>query len=61
MNKKLDLLEFLKYIIGCDYISDLKTKNYNVRAKEILNQLASSEYSLNQIQNALNYIDTTLE
>jgi hypothetical protein len=35
MNGISDLLEFLKYILGCTYISDLKTKNYNVKAKDL--------------------------
>lgn len=34
-NKHLDLLEFLKYILGCTYISDLKNETYNAKAKLI--------------------------
>lgn len=56
-----DLLEFLKYVLGCAYISDLKTKTYKDKAKRILNQLESNEYSFKEIQDALNYINTTLE
>lgn len=36
MNKYFDLLDFLKYILGCTYISDLKTENYIIKARLIL-------------------------
>lgn len=61
MDEISDLLEFLKYVLGCAYISDLKTKDYKDKAKQILNQLETNEYSSNQIQYVLDYIDATLE
>ena len=39
MNNKLDLFEFLKYILDCTYIFDLRTIHYNNNAKLILKQL----------------------
>lgn len=38
MNNKLDLFEFLKYILDFTYIFDLRTIHYN-NAKLILKQL----------------------
>jgi hypothetical protein len=60
MNKELDLLEFLQYIVGCDYISDLKNEPYNSKAKLLLSQLDVSYYSLNQIKDATEYIYSIL-
>lgn len=59
MNKNannLDLLDFLKYILGCTYISDLRTKPYNNKAKLIFNKLNLKEYSYEQIIDAFKYI-----
>ena len=55
-NKRLDLLEFLKYILGCTYISDLRTGAYNVKAKLILNFLNLKKYPINQVEDAFEYI-----
>lgn len=60
MNENLDLLEFLKYILGCTYMSDLRIEPYNTKAKLILEQLDFGYYSLDQIKDAIEYIDTTL-
>ena len=57
MNKDLELLEFLKYILGCTYISDLKTDPYNDRAKLLLKQLNLDKYSMNQIEDTFEYLD----
>lgn len=56
MNKDLELLEFLKYILGCTYISDLKTDPYNDRAKLLLKHLNLNKYSLYQINDAFIYL-----
>ncbi len=53
-----DLLEFLKYVLNCTYISDLRTETYNIRAKEILDKFDPAYYSLNQIKDAIEYVYT---
>lgn len=53
---KLDLLEFLKYILGCTYISDLRKDPYNFKAKLILKQLNLKKYSLHQLSDVFEYI-----
>jgi hypothetical protein len=55
-NKTLNLLEFLKYILGCTYISDLRFEPYNTKAKLILQFLNRKEYSISQIKDALEYL-----
>ena len=56
MNERFDLLEFLKYVLGCTYVSDLRTEPYNTRARLILERLYLGYYSLNQIRDAIEYI-----
>lgn len=51
-----DLLEFLKYTLGCTYISDLRTEGYNYKAKLILSKLDFRNYSLKQIAEAYKYV-----
>lgn len=51
-----DLLGFLKYTLGCTYISDLRIENYNTKAKLILSKLDFRNYSLKQITEAYKYI-----
>lgn len=57
MNTDLELLEFLKYILDCEYISDLTTKPYNRKARLLLNRLDLNRYyNPNQIKDAFEYI-----
>lgn len=56
MDKDSDLLEFLKYILGCTYISDLRSDPYNTKAKLLLKQLRLKKYSRNQIKEVFDYI-----
>ena len=51
-----DLLEFLRYTLGCTYISDLRTEPYNNKSKILLNKLDWGCYSLNQIRDVVEYI-----
>lgn len=51
-----DLFEFLKYILGCTYISDLRIEPYNIKAKLILNQLNLEKYSSKQLKDVFEYI-----
>ena len=56
MDNNSDLLEFLKYILGCTYISDLRNDSYNTKAKLLFKQLKLKKYSLKQIKDAFDYI-----
>lgn len=56
MNEDVELLDFIKYVLGCTYISDLQTEPYNKRAKMILDKLDLRRYSLYQIRDAIEYI-----
>lgn len=51
-----DLLEFLKYILSCTYISDLKFEPYNDKAKTTLGELNLQKYSLKQLKDVFEYI-----
>ena len=56
-----DLLEFLQYALSCTYISDLKTEQYNKRAKLILEKIDIRNFSMNQIRDAIEYIYSSFE
>lgn len=51
-----DLLEFLKHALGCTYISDLRTEQYNYSAKLLLGKIDLRYFSLNSIKHAIDYI-----
>lgn len=55
-NQNLDLLEFLQYIIGCAYISDLKDSIYHKKVKMLLKHLNLKHWPLSQIKDVTNYI-----
>lgn len=61
MSKELDLLEFLKYILSCEYISDLRTEPYNAKAKLILEKIDIRNFSLNQIKDTIEYVYSYFE
>ena len=52
----LDLFEFLKYILGCTYISDLRIELYNTRAKLILKLINTNRHSDKQVEDTVDYI-----
>lgn len=56
MDENLDLLEFLKYVLSCTYVSDLRFEPYNTKAKLILERLNINYYSLNQTKDAIEYV-----
>lgn len=56
-----DLLEFLQHALGCTYISDLHTEQYNEYAKMILDKIDIRNFSLNQIRDAIEYIYSSFE
>lgn len=58
LNEESDLFEFLKYILGCTYISDLRIEPYNTKAKLIFKLLNFEKYSSNQIEDIFKYIYT---
>ncbi len=55
-NENLDLFAFLKYILGCTYISDLRTNPYNKKARLIISKLDLSRYPQSQINDIVKYI-----
>lgn len=59
-NNELDLFELLKYILDCEYISDLKIEPYNTKAKLILSFINLKKFSLNQIKDIFEYIHIPL-
>lgn len=56
MKYKFDLLEFLQYILGCTYISDLRFEPYNTKAKVLLKNIKLRKYSLKQIKDTIQYL-----
>lgn len=56
MCKDLELLESLRQIVGCTYISDLRIEPYNTEAKLIFDLLISNKYPQKQIEDAFRYI-----
>ena len=59
MNKGFDLLEFLQYILGCTYISDLRIEPYNSKAKILLDRLNCGYYTLSEITDCMEYLHET--
>jgi hypothetical protein len=57
-NEELNLLEFLRDILDCTYISDLKFEPFNSKAKLLLSRLNLDDYTLHQVDDALKYIYT---
>ena len=55
-----DLLEFLKYVLGCTYISDLRKEPYNTRAKAFFEKLDLTYFSLTQIRDTTEYLYTEI-
>ena len=55
-NQNLDLLEFLQYIIGCTYISDLKCTACRKKVEMLLKHLNLKHWQLNQLKDVINYI-----
>lgn len=58
--KKLDLLDFLKYILDCTYISDLRRKPYTNKVKLLLKYLNLKKFSSKEVEDALDYFDNEL-
>ena len=58
--KKLDLLDFLKYILDCTYISDLRRNPYINKVKLLLEYLNLKKFSSKEVEDALDYFDNEL-
>lgn len=54
----MGLLESIKEICGCFYLSDLHYFPYNVIAKALFNSMDLKKYNLKDISDAYNYIFT---
>ena len=51
-----DLLDFMQYIVGCEYHSDLKTYDYNEKGKLLLERLNLIHFSFDSIKDAIEYL-----
>ena len=48
LNVYVDVLEFLRQALYCDYISDLRREPYNTQAKKLLQQVDMRRFPANQ-------------
>lgn len=55
-DNQLSLLEFIREVLGCKYISDLRQEPFNNRAKLLWSKLDLSHYSLYEICDASKYL-----
>ena len=54
---KKDLFEEVAHAAGCDYISDMKLKKYNSRAKKVLAEsIVYKDYSLKELSEIYKYL-----
>lgn len=58
VNVYVDVLEFLKQALYCDYISDLRMEPYNSQAKKLLKHIDLSRYPANQVRDIQQYLYT---
>ena len=56
MKSKENLLDFIAYILGCTFLSDLKSEPYNSRAKVLLQNMKLRKYSWKEIADAIQYL-----
>lgn len=56
MMKNDKLLDLLQFILGCDYLSDLKTEPYNKKAKIIFENLDLTKFSLSNVKDTILYL-----
>lgn len=52
----MDLLEYLQSEIGCTYISDMRTAEANLLAKQRIKKIAFDKYTLAQLSDAAKYL-----
>jgi len=58
VNVYVDVLEFLKQALYCDYISDLRMEPYSSQAKKLLKHIDLSRYPANQVRDIQQYLYT---
>lgn len=56
LNVYVDVLEFLRQALYCDYISDLRREPYNTQAKKLLKHIDLSRYPANQQRDIYEYL-----
>lgn len=52
----MEILEWLKLSVKCEYISDMRDGEYNRLAKAFIKGADFSKYTLNEVTNAVEYI-----
>ena len=58
LNVYVDVLEFLRQALYCDYISDLRREPYNTQAKKLLQQVDMRRFPANQQRDIYEYLYT---
>ena len=56
LNVYVDVLEFLRQALYCDYISDLRREPYNTQAKRLLQQVDMRRFPANQQRDIYEYL-----
>jgi hypothetical protein len=56
LNVYVDVLEFLRQALYCDYISDLRREPYNTQAKKLLQQVDMRRFPANQQRDIYEYL-----
>ena len=56
LNVYVDVLEFLRQALYCDYISDLRREPYNTQAKKLLQQVDMRCFPANQQRDIYEYL-----
>ena len=52
----VDVLEFLRQALYCDYISDLRREPYNTQSKKLLQQVDMRRFPANQQRDIYEYL-----
>ena len=56
LNVYVDVLEFLRQALYCDYISDLRREPYNTQAKKLLQHVDMRRFPANQQRDIYEYL-----
>ena len=56
LNVYVDVLEFLRQALYCDYISELRREPYNTQAKKLLQQVDMRRFPANQQRDIYEYL-----
>ena len=56
LNVYVDVLEFLRQALYCDYISDLRREPYNTQAKKLLQRVDMRRFPANQQRDIYEYL-----